>query len=562
MLNNRLFGADWPQFRGPTRNGIAPDSPPLLDEFPKDGLKKVWESEEMPMEYFPVNSHEQGSVVVANGKAFIYLQNVLKPQFRRISKLSFVSDEGYSADMPPELSKLVEEARVSDARLKLKARKEISAWAAAWANTNLKPEQDKWRKAVLARLSNGSVLSWEVLGKLTENIDRKWDTDKEAQDWMREGGIDETSQKYIWAAGWWNWNGYLGTTGQNNEPIINYTAEDFILCFDATNGKLLWKTAPMEGMPQTQGAHHTPAILGNRCYLFNSAARHYCFDVETGKELWHSESFGPDTPGHTNHHHSRCTSELVSDGVAIALAEITAGVDVETGKTLWSRKDIGFHETHSSAVVWRDGQKNWVIIHLPGTLYCLDPKDGTTRWQWTEKWFKGSTGTPTIVGDYMVLATGSSGYGGSTTDLAAFKLTPEKPEKLWQLPLNDAYAAPLIDHGYVYFVWGGPDMWTKKGKACCIELESGKILWEEMKVFENTQYSSPLLADGKIFAITHSSSGKDGLTVFKATPEKFTLIGQQVVKDIRIWQSSAIADGRVYLRAGRTKIVCYDLRKQ
>ena len=48
LLSGALFGADWPQFRGPTRNGIAPDSPPLLDEFPKDGLKKVWESEEIP----------------------------------------------------------------------------------------------------------------------------------------------------------------------------------------------------------------------------------------------------------------------------------------------------------------------------------------------------------------------------------------------------------------------------------------------------------------------------------------------------------------------------------
>ena len=36
-------------------------------------------------------------------------------------------------------------------------------------------------------------------------------------------------------------------------------------------------------------------------------------------------------------------------------------------------------------------------------LTCLDPKDGTTRWQWTDKVVKGSNGIPAIVGDYMVL---------------------------------------------------------------------------------------------------------------------------------------------------------------
>jgi outer membrane protein assembly factor BamB len=38
---------DWAQWRGTNRNGVAVDSPKLLDALPKDGLKPVWISEEI-----------------------------------------------------------------------------------------------------------------------------------------------------------------------------------------------------------------------------------------------------------------------------------------------------------------------------------------------------------------------------------------------------------------------------------------------------------------------------------------------------------------------------------
>lgn len=553
---NALFGADWPEFRGPARNGIAPDSPPLIDEFPKDGLKKVWESEEMPIEGRKPFFKDSGSVAIANGKAFIYLHNPLNPNFRKIAPASF-DKEGYNPNIPPELSKLIEEARVSDARMKLKDPKEIKAWAAKWADENLKDKQvARFRNAVVARLTSGSVLSWDVLGKLAQNMDKKWNSDKEAQDWMDKEGIDEPSQKYIKAADWWNFKG-IGFSGGVGQIIQDLTAEDFVYCFDARNGKLLWKTAPMNGMIQSMGAHSTPAIVGNRCYVLGSSAQHFCFNVETGRELWHSESFGLDTPGHTGHHHSRASSVLVVDGVAIGLAETIAGVDAETGKTLWSRKDIGFSENHSSPVTWYDGKKNWVIMHICGKLVCLDPKDGTIRWNWTDKWFQGMTGTPVIVGDYMALATGYSGFGGKATDFSVFKLTPENPQVLWKFPPHEIYSEPVIDHGYVYFLDGGPETSTNDGKAYCFELASGKVMWEEKEVFKHQNYSSPLLADGKVIAMNAG-----GLTIFKATPEKFTLIGRQDKLGLNSWSSPSIADGLLYVRAGRTKIICYDLRKQ
>jgi hypothetical protein len=61
--------ADWPQWRGPNRDGVAPDSPPLIDKIPEAGLPELWESEMIP-------SNDDGGLstpVVAGGKVFVAL---------------------------------------------------------------------------------------------------------------------------------------------------------------------------------------------------------------------------------------------------------------------------------------------------------------------------------------------------------------------------------------------------------------------------------------------------------------------------------------------------------
>ena len=47
VAKNRPFnptppGADWPQWRGPNRNGVTHNSPPLASAWPDSGPKKIW----------------------------------------------------------------------------------------------------------------------------------------------------------------------------------------------------------------------------------------------------------------------------------------------------------------------------------------------------------------------------------------------------------------------------------------------------------------------------------------------------------------------------------------
>jgi len=57
--------ADWPQWRGPNRNSVAPNSPKLLDVWSKDGPSLAWQ---YPMFHSTPEDGGMGSPVVGEGK--------------------------------------------------------------------------------------------------------------------------------------------------------------------------------------------------------------------------------------------------------------------------------------------------------------------------------------------------------------------------------------------------------------------------------------------------------------------------------------------------------------
>ena len=83
----------------------------------------------------------------------------------------------------------------------------------------------------------------------------------------------------------------------------------------------------------------------------------------------------------------------------------------------------------------------------------------------------------------------------------------------------------------------------------------GKIAWNQGKV-NGEGITSPVLADGKIYALTDRGNT---LLMLRATPAKFDLLGKASVGSLQC-ASPAIAGGRLYLRLGDGDgIACYDL---
>ena len=58
---------DWPQWRGPQRDGNQIETSPLADQWPASGIKRLWDSEEIPAD----DDGGFGSPIVVGGKVYV-----------------------------------------------------------------------------------------------------------------------------------------------------------------------------------------------------------------------------------------------------------------------------------------------------------------------------------------------------------------------------------------------------------------------------------------------------------------------------------------------------------
>ena len=509
--------ADWSQWRGSDRNGIARQSPALLDEFPKEGPKKLWESEEV----IPGGQEAggNGSIAVHGGKAYVHVHLPQTHAWRMISKSDLVR-QGYGPEMPPELSKKVEEARFDKDLAKTGGWMRWQ-WTDRWLKANTTPEQSKYENAIRYRFTWGAdAVPLEVLDKLVPIVDRKFETQADWFKWVKNSGLDPKAQESI------------------RSLASGTVVFEYLYCLNAANGKTIWKTALPADQHWHYAASSTPTILAEKAFMLDSAGTICCFDADNGHQLWESDAFSK-----KGNEQGRYSSVLIHQNLVVFEASRgLSAVSQVDGKTTWSVPGTSLYSA-GSAALWLGGGQSFVLAEFENTLKIIDLKTG----QVVASAPGGNNSTPAIVGDYAA----ACDYKG----VSAYKLSPNHIECLWTVRLHEEYSSPLIDGKYVYFV-GGSDYYgkeTKPGKAMCLELATGKVLWEE--VMPQANYGSPILADGKIIAVV----GKD-LVMFKASAERFQLVGRADL-GLERWVSPAIVDGKVFLRTTK-RVVCYDLAKQ
>jgi outer membrane protein assembly factor BamB len=314
---------------------------------------------------------------------------------------------------------------------------------------------------------------------------------------------------------------YVNVPGNKQQPQ-SHSSLDIVYCLDANSGDTIWKYE-QDGGTHTTPSNGTPCIVDGRCFASGSGGFVYCLDAQTGREIWTAQTgrMGPETS----------SSFVVADGVAVILSGPLSGLDVETGQEVWQQSRL--KARHSSPTVWKRGDRAFVICNTErGELVCVDIKTGDIEWQFRSH---GGHSTPIVSGDYLVLAGGGA--------LGAYRLGDSEPEELWNVGMGCRGATPVVYDGHVYAV--------ASGQAACIRISDGEEVWREG--VGNTEYSSPIVADGKVFAVV-----KRTLQMFKTGTDR---LEQLDTADLRIvpCTSPTIADGKLYLRHHQ-HIACYDLR--
>ncbi|HYF37085.1 MAG TPA: hypothetical protein VD994_17430, partial [Prosthecobacter sp.] len=229
--------ADWPQWRGPNRDGVSADTTPITESFPETGLKKVWESDYIPSDHY--GGH--GSPVVAGEQAFIsVVWHERVPSEKREIDSEVMSQLNYRG-VNPELAKKMEDARLN---LPPMRGAKFDEWVLAWRKANLTDKEDvslgKW---VEGRFKAGkTAFSLDELARVAKRENKPFENPEALKQWMEEEKFAPALKEKLLVA----------------IPNTIKVARDVVVCLDMNTGKQLWKFET-EGKPTGRKSSSTAA---------------------------------------------------------------------------------------------------------------------------------------------------------------------------------------------------------------------------------------------------------------------------------------------------------------
>ncbi len=490
--------AEWPQWRGPQRNGIATGDAHLPEELNEErGLEKIWETgEEIPSDHY--GGH--GSVAVAGGR--VYLSVVWHrdepTETRRIDGdvLSKLDYRG-TGSLPDEIIEKMETDRLGlSRRLRGEA---LEQWAREWVETHIDEKtQLSLGGWIIGRFKKGAnAIPLPVYDTLRTVSNRVFENQAAIEAWIDEQGFDPSVRDRIVQA----------------IPNTKKVADDVVLCLDAETGSELWRFQ-FAGYPSGRASSSTPAVVDGKVYA--ALSEHlYCLDAESGDMVWSSPLEGKKGPA---------SSPLVDGGRVYLLENRLTAFDAASGEVVWSSTEA--KGSNSSPVVWND----LVIANSQGKVLGIDSNNGETVWSLPG----GGDATPVVADDVLLVLSTLEGR-----NLAAYDLGEGEPEERWSIGfLARRYSgSPLVYEGAVYHLCGD--------RHLCLDLESGEILWEREA---QSSISSPLLADGKILVYENRGGF---LSMIRAYPGDYQDLGRAKVGALYC-ASPAIVGDTIYLRTAKS----------
>lgn len=490
--------ADWPQWRGPDRNGVSKAEGKLPDTLSDENAPtKRWETtDEIPSDHY--GGH--GSVAVSGGRVFLSVvwHKDEPTETRRIDGdvLSKLDHRGTNS-LPKEIVEKMETDRINlSRRLRGEA---LDQWAQKWVDDNLdekaKLSLGGW---IISRFKKGpTAIPLSVYETLATASKEVFPNQAAMEDWVKAQNFEPAIREQIIAA----------------VPNTKKVADDVVIALDAATGVQAWRfNTP--GFPSGRASSSTPAVVDGRVYA--ALSEHlYCLDETTGKELWRAPLTGRKGPA---------SSPLVLNGKVLLQQNFLSAFDAVTGAELWKNAEV--KGSNSSPAAWKDV----VICNSQNEVVGVNIETGLTLW----KAAGGGDGTPVVAGDHLVVSSTSDGK-----NIIAYQLSSEGAEELWTHGfLAQRYSAsPLIFEGSVYHL--GSD------RHLCLDLATGALKWERPA---QSSISSPILSDGKLLVYENRGGF---VSLIKATPEEYTAVGRAKVGALYC-ASPAIVGKDLYLRTAKT----------
>lgn len=324
-----------------------------------------------------------------------------------------------------------------------------------------------------------------------------------------------------------------------------------IWAVDRNSGKPFWKR-PLGGGNVLMRKHNmsspSPVTDGNSVWVMTGTGILKSFDF-SGKEQW-SRDIQKDY-GAFGLNWGYASSPLLYDGSLFVQVlhgmktddpSYVLRIDAKSGKTLWrvERPTQAIRESpdsYTTPALLKNGKSAEIVITGGDCVTGHDPATGKELW-------RGNGLNPQNQPFYRIVASpvvrdGLIYASTRVKPLIAFKAGGRgditESHKAWSTDNGPDVPTPVTDGKYFYIV-------RDNGTVYCLDAKTGAEIWGGVRIRPGTYSSSPVLADGKIYA-----TSEDGVTtVFKAGPE-FEVLSENELGDYTL-SSPAISDGQIFLR--------------
>jgi outer membrane protein assembly factor BamB len=336
---------------------------------------------------------------------------------------------------------------------------------------------------------------------------------------------------------------------------IEKTGERLLLCFDRTDGKLLWQKGVTYEIkekthPTNPYCSPSPVTNGERVIVTFGSPGVFAYDLD-GRELWHRDL------GKLDHIWGNAPSPVLHGDLCFVYhgPGSKAGLyalDKRTGKTVWQfdeptwntadrvdgfrGKSDGVVGSFSTPILIRTAGRDELVMSFPNEVRAFEPKTGRELWRCGG--LNPLVYTSPIHSDGIVVAMGGY-YGNSLAVRTGGRGDVTTTHRLWHAErAKGGIGTGVIKDGHIYYLASG-------GLVSCVELKTGKVLWEERPQSSGAKgdsWASMTLVGDLIYMPNQLGD----VFLFKAGPQ-FEPVGLNSVKETSN-SSLAISNGDIFFR--------------
>jgi outer membrane protein assembly factor BamB len=377
------------------------------------------------------------------------------------------------------------------------------------------------------------------------------------------------------------WTGY-GLSRE--EPGDQAQLKRHLICVNRADGKILWDREVDPYLPEDNyggmfAEHgytsHTPVSDGEKVFVFFGKTGVVAFDME-GKQLWQTSVGTESDPRDWGSASSPILYKNLVIVPANAESHALIALDKETGKEAWKQEAQGFEGTWGSPILVDAGDgKQEIVTAVPNELWGFNPETGKLSWYVTNLG-GDSCSTSAITSDGLVYLVGGRDGGtvavkpGGSGDVTSSNI-------VWSTNLQGGIGTPVLHDGKIYSISRevvtcidaktGEEVFKKRLEAPVVEEADEPAAPAEGENqgggrggrrggrgggFMNQSYSSPVVADGKMYFVTRA-----GLVyVFSLDSEFEQVAVNRFGNDEADFSATpAISDGEIFIRSSK-KLYC------